>query len=417
MTVKLSDPITLPNGAVLANRLVKAAMSEGFADADNNATPRFNTLYRRWSHSGAGLLLTGNVQVDRWHLERPGNVVLDTASDRAALRDFAKAGTEAGNHLWMQLGHTGRQVSERINPAPLAPSAVEINLPRALGFSFGPPRAMSEPEILAAIDQFALAAQIARGTGFTGVQLHAAHGYLFSQFLSPLTNRRTDAWGGPLENRARLLLETVASVRKAVGADFPIGIKLNSSDFQKGGFTNDEAVRLVGWLHEVGLDLLELSGGSLEQPKMVGLAILDEGADARAPSTLAREAYFVDYAAKVRAAAKMPVLVTGGFRTVAGMAEALDSGALDLVGIGRPMLVETDLPRRILNGETKVAPRAEAALQVFQILPWFNAQFERLADGLEPDPALTGDAAQAWFGPHEDAIFTALAARRERAAA
>ena len=417
MTVKLSDPITLPGGAVLANRLVKAAMSEGFADADNNATPRFNTLYRRWSHSGAGMLLTGNVQVDRWHLERPGNVVADAASDRAALRAFAKAGTEAGNHLWMQLGHTGRQVSDRINPAPLAPSAVEINLPRALGFSFGPPRAMSEAQILAAIDQFAVAAQIARETGFTGVQLHAAHGYLFSQFLSPLTNRRTDAWGGPLENRARLLLETVAAVRQAVGADFPIGIKLNSSDFQKGGFTNDEAVRLVGWLGELGLDLLELSGGSLEQPKMVGLAILDEGADARRPSTIAREAYFVDYAAKVRAAAKMPVMVTGGFRTVAGMAEALESGALDLVGIGRPMLVETDLPRRILSGEVQVAPRPEAGLQVFQILPWFNAQFERLADGLEPDLALTGEAAMAWFGPREDAVFTALAARRERVAA
>jgi len=417
MTVKLSDPITLPGGAVLANRLVKAAMSEGFADADNNATLRFNTLYRRWSHSGAGLLLTGNVQVDRWHLERPGNVVLDTASDRAALRAFARAGTQAGNHLWMQLGHTGRQVSERINPAPLAPSAVEINLPRALGFSFGPPRAMSEAQILAAIDQFAVAAQIARETGFTGVQLHAAHGYLFSQFLSPLTNRRTDAWGGPLENRARLLLETVAAVRQAVGADFPIGIKLNSSDFQKGGFTNDEAVRLVGWLGELGLDLLELSGGSLEQPKMVGLAILDEGADARRPSTIAREAYFVDYAAKVRAAAKMPVMVTGGFRTVAGMAEALESGALDLVGIGRPMLVETDQPRRILSGEVQVAPRPEAGLQVFQILPWFNAQFERLADGLEPDLALTGEAAMAWFGPREDAVFTALAARRERVAA
>ena len=417
MSIKLSDPITLPNGVVLANRLVKAAMSEGFADADNNATERFVTLYRRWSRSGAGLLLTGNVQVDRLHLERPGNVVADAASDRAALRAFAKAGTEAGNHLWMQLAHTGRQVSDRINPAPLAPSAVEINLPRGLGFSFGPPREMREADIRTAIGQFAAAAKIARETGFTGVELHAAHGYLFSQFLSPLSNRRTDAWGGPLENRARLLLETLAAVRAAVGPDFPIGIKLNSSDFQTGGFTNDEAVRLVEWLNDAGLDLLELSGGSLEQPKMAGLALGEEGADARPASTIAREAYFVDYAAKVRAAAKMPVLVTGGFRTVAGMAEALETGALDLVGIGRPMLVETDLPRRILAGSVEVAPRPEEALQVFQILPWFNAQFERLADGLEPDLALTAEAAQALFGPREDAVFNALAARRERVVA
>lgn len=417
MTASLSDPITLPSGAVLTNRLVKAAMSEGFADTDNNPTERFATLYRRWSASGAGLLLTGNVQVDRWHLERPGNVVADAASDRTDLAAFAKAGTEDGAHLWMQLSHTGRQVSDRINAAPLAPSEVEIRLPREAGFNFGPPRAMTEAEIRAAIDQFAFAARLARETGFTGVQLHAAHGYLFSQFLSPLTNRRTDAWGGSLENRARLLLETLAAVRGAVGPDFPIGIKLNSSDFQRGGFTNAEAVQLVDRLNDVGLDLLELSGGSLEQPKMVGVNPLDEGADARPASTLAREAYFIDYAAKVRAAAKMPVMVTGGFRTVAGMSEALERGDLDLVGIGRPMLVEPDLPRRILEQRTELAPAPELDLHVYQLLPWFNAQFERLGDGLEPDLTLTGEDAVALFVPREDRVFADLLARRRLQAA
>lgn len=276
---------------------------------------------------------------------------------------------------------------------------------------------MTETEILAAIDQFAFAARLARETGFTGVQLHAAHGYLFSQFLSPLTNRRTDAWGGSLENRARLLLETLAAVRGAVGPDFPIGIKLNSSDFQRGGFTNAEAALLVDRLDDAGLDLLELSGGSLEQPKMVGVNPLDEGVDARPASTIAREAYFIDYAAKVRAAAKMPVMVTGGFRTVAGMSEALESGDLDLVGIGRPMLVEPDLPRRILERRTGNAPAPEAGLHLYQLLPWFNAQFERLGDGLEPDLTLTGDDATALFVPREDQVFADLLARRRLQAA
>jgi 2,4-dienoyl-CoA reductase-like NADH-dependent reductase (Old Yellow Enzyme family) len=417
MTATLSTPLPLPGGATLPNRIVKAAMSEGIADANNDATPRLETLYRRWSESGAGMLLSGNVQVDRFHLERPGNVVLDGETDLVAMRAYAKAGTSAGNHLWMQLSHTGRQVDEKINGAPLAPSIVEIDFPRGAGYSFARPREITEPEILRVIEQFAFAAKLARETGFTGIQLHAAHGYIISQFLSPLANRRTDAWGGSLRNRARLLLETIAAVRKAVGSDFPVSIKLNSSDFQKGGFTNDECVELVGWLNETTLDLLELSGGSLEQPKVVGIAIKDEGVDARPASTVAREAYFVDYSARVRAAAKMPVMVTGGFRTVSVMQEALAKGELDAVGIGRPMLVDTALPSRILNGEIEVAPRPEASINLFHLLPWYNAQIERLADGLDPDLTLTGEAAAAQFAVAEPAVFEAIRNARKRRAA
>lgn len=417
MTSPLAAPLTLPGGAVLANRIVKAAMSEGVADAHNDVTPRLINIYRRWSESGAGLLLSGNVQVDRFHLERPGNVVFDGASDLAGLRAYAQAGTHAGNHFWAQLSHTGRQVDEQINGAPLSPSDVEIDFPRGAGYAFARPRIMSEADIENVIAQFAFAAKLARDVGFTGVQLHAAHGYIISQFLSPLANRRADAWGGSLKNRARLLIETIAAVRKAVGSGFPISIKLNSSDFQKGGFTNDECVELVGWLNETTLDLLELSGGSLEQPKVVGIAVKDEGVDARPASTKAREAYFVDYSARVRAAAKMPVMVTGGFRTVAVMEEALARGELDAVGIGRPMLVDPELPKRILSGEVKVAPTAEAAIDLFHLLPWFNAQFERLADNLDPDPALTGAAAAEMFKVSEAKVFADLLAARETVAA
>lgn len=416
MTATLSTPLKLPSGATLPNRIVKAAMSEGIADANNDATPRLETLYRRWAQSGAGMLLTGNVQVDRHHLERPGNVVLDAKTDLAALRAYAKAGTSAGNHLWMQLGHTGRQVDAKINPAPLAPSVVEIDVMRGIGYEFAKPRAMTEEDILHVMDQFAFAARTARETGFTGVQLHAAHGYVLSQFLSPLANRRTDAWGGSLENRARFLLETIAAVRRAVGPDFPISIKLNSSDFQKGGFTNAECIELVGWLNGSTLDLLELSGGSLEQPKQVGVSIKDEGEDARPESTKKREAYFLDYAASVRAAAKMPVMVTGGFRTVATMNEALANGDLDVVGLGRPMIADPELPRRILNGEVDRAPTPEDRINLFHLLGWNNTQIERLADGLDPDLDLDGEAAVALFKAREEKVFADLLNRARRVA-
>ncbi len=244
MNTILSEPLKLPCGATLSNRLGKAAMSEGMAGPDNRSTSRLETLYRRWAGSGAGLLLSGNIQVDRWHLERPLNLVIDDESGMAELKRLTAAGTSHGSHFWGQLNHTGRQVDVAINSSPLAPSAVEVDVIRGTGYAFAPPRAMTEAEIERAIGQFAFSARKVREAGFTGVQLHAAHGYLISQFLSPLSNRRTDRWGGALENRSRFLLRTLQAVRDAVGPDFPIGVKLNASDFQKGGFTHAECVEL-----------------------------------------------------------------------------------------------------------------------------------------------------------------------------
>ncbi len=417
MTDLLSRPLPLPCGAVLSNRLVKAAMSEGLADPDNRSTQRLETLYRRWAASGAGLLLSGNVQVDRWHLERPGNIVLD---DRCGLDDL-KALTEAaragGAHFWAQLSHTGRQVDSAINAQPLAPSPVEIDVIRGAGFSFAMPREMTDAEIERAIAQFAWSAAQARAAGFTGVELHAAHGYLLSQFLSPLSNRRTDRWGGSLENRARLLLETIAAVRAAVGPEFPIGIKLNASDFQKGGFTNTECLRLVEWLNGTSLDLLELSGGSLEQPKQVGASLKDEGEDFRPESTIRREAYFVAFAGAVRAVANMPVMVTGGFRSRAAMEAALQAGELDLIGIGRPMIADPLTPARLLTGEIERTLTPEDGIGLFHLLGWYNMQLERLGDGLDPDLSLDGGEATAAFKLVEARYMTTLLKQRSRLAA
>ena len=271
MPVSLSDPLKLPCGAVLKNRFAKAAMTEGLADAHNRATGRHVTLYRRWAEGGAGLLLTGNVMVDRRYLERAGNVAIDgpqSEDARRALNAWADAATEAGAAIWMQISHAGRQTPKMIAKQPVAPSAVGVDLP---GGQFGAPRALGEPEIEDVIARFAHVASTAKAAGFTGVQVHAAHGYLISEFLNPLVNRRDDKWGGSLENRARLLLRSVDAVRAKVGSGFPVSVKLNSSDFQKGGFSFEECLEVIERLNGAGIDLLEISGGNYEQPRMMGI--------------------------------------------------------------------------------------------------------------------------------------------------
>ena len=411
MTDALSGPLRLPCGAVLPNRLCKAAMTEGVADPLLRATPRHATLYRRWSEGGAGLLLTGNVQIDRRDLERPGNVAIDASEPRTCsgealerLRAWARAGTVAGNHLWMQVSHAGWQSPRYVTKRPRAPSDVQLEL---LG-NYARPVPLTEEEILDFIGRFGRVATIARETGFTGVQVHGAHGYLLSSFLSPVTNRRTDAWGGSLENRARFLLETVRAVRKAVGRDFPVALKLNSDDFRKGGFSNEECVEVVRWLNDESLDLLELSGGTYEQPRLIGAVGRADSEVPLRPSTRVREAYFLEYTAAVRKVASMPVMVTGGFRTRAGMEAALAEGDCDVIGLGRPLCWQPDFVRRLLASEVDGIERMEdrlrfrdrgwlsptsplmpiKVLNTFGAQSWYYCQIFRLADGREPELGL-----------------------------
>ena len=297
----LNQPLTLPCGAVVPNRICKAAMTEGLAHPDGSASAELARLYGLWSDGGSGILLSGNIQVDGDHLERPGNVVVDgPLSEDAfqALSTMAKEGTRAGNHLWAQISHAGRQTQKIVNPSPKAPSAVRLRLPQS---QFGEPVALTHEEIETLIDRFVNCAVVCQQAGFTGVQFHAAHGYLLSQFLSPLTNQRDDQWGGVLENRARALLTIVTRARDALGKEFPLSVKLNSADFQKGGFDFDDSLTVAGWLADAGLDLLEISGGTYEQPRLLnldGVEPIDEQAIAR--STMAREAYFVDFAKAMR---------------------------------------------------------------------------------------------------------------------
>ncbi len=384
-------------------------MTEGVADASNRATERHVTLYRRWADGGAGVLLTGNVQVDRRYLERAGNIAIDGSQDRsqlAALEAMAEAGTGNDAHLWMQISHAGRQTPKLIATEPVGPSDIPVALP---GGRFGKPRALSGDEIRDIIKRFALAAGIAKQTGFTGVQVHSAHGYLLSEFLSPRVNVRDDEWGGSLENRARLLLDTVRAVRATVGPDFPVTVKLNSADFQKGGFSFDDCLRVIELLNEEGLDLLEISGGNYEQPKLMGIGGLEPVFEEKVrQSTRAREAYFFDYAVAASQVAKMPLMVTGGFRSADGMNEALSGGDVDMIGLARPLCVDANFPTKIMSGELQVAPDVEAGLRIgpgilgpnsrlaiikamngFARIGWFYEQIYRLADGLDPDLSMS----------------------------
>ena len=405
----ITSPLTLPCDLTIPNRLAKAAMTEQLAGPDHAPSERHRTLYRRWAEGGIGLQITGNVQVDRHHLEHPQNVVLDAEPDEAqaaALKAWADAAKTSGAKLIMQLSHAGRQTPKAVNPTPQAPSAIPVDLP---GGQFGTPRAMTGGEIEAVIARFATAARAACASGFDGVQVHAAHGYLLSSFLNPRANQRTDEWGGSLENRARLLLRTVEAVREAVPSSFAVSVKLNSADFQKGGLTEEDSARVAGWLAERGVDLLEVSGGSYEQPAMMDMEGLEARHEAaKAESTKRREAYFLRFAEALRAKTTLPLMVTGGFRTRAGMNEALLSGATDLVGLARPLCVEPDLPRRLLAGEAEGVPSYEKrlalgpgplgpaskiplvrALNGFGVMAFFYENIRRMADGEEPKESMT----------------------------
>ncbi len=388
MTSTLLRPLRLPNGTVLQNRLAKSAMSERLAGESGAANDALVHLYRRWSAGGAGLLVTGNVMVDKRAIGESGNVVVEDDSHAAELALWARAATSSGNQAFVQINHPGRQSPRMLSRRPVAPSAVAM---RGAFGTFARPRALEDDEVVAIIDRFAKTAAIVQAAGFTGVQIHAAHGYLVNQFLSPLTNLREDRWGGSPDNRRRFLIEIVRRVRASVGKEFPVAVKLNSADFQRGGFDEAESMAVVEALDAEGIDLLEISGGTYESA-----AMFDE-AKAAHPSSRAREAFFLEYAEKVRDKTRVPLMVTGGFRTARGMSEAIDGGAVDLVGLARPLAIEPDLPARLLVGTADARPihiatgikKLDALIQG----AFYQAQIRRIARGLEPKPDLSRLAA------------------------
>jgi 2,4-dienoyl-CoA reductase-like NADH-dependent reductase (Old Yellow Enzyme family) len=342
----LGQPLTLPCGATIKNRICKSAMSENLGTVDFHPTPNLTRLYGRWADGGMGLCITGNVMVDSNALGEPRNVVIEDENHMDMLKEWASSAHKTGMHLWVQLNHPGKQSPKTLSPEPVAPSAIPFS--GNLGRFFNPPRALTGDEIRDLISRFAKAAKIAKKAGFTGVQIHGAHGYLVSQFLSPQHNQREDEWGGSIENRMRFVLEIYRAIRKAVGKKFPVGVKLNSSDFMRGGFTEDESVQVAAALAKEGADLIEISGGTYEKPAMTGRT--------REFKDSPTEAYFLSYAEKVRKHVDTPLMITGGFRTARGMADAVATGGIDLVGLARPLCIDPDLPQKILSGEDYVSP-------------------------------------------------------------
>ncbi len=381
--MRIREPLRLPSGLVLPNRLAKAAMTEGLADGRGWPGQPLERLYHRWGAGGAGLLVTGNAMVDGRWLERAGNVVMDDPAALPALRRWAEVAREGGTPAIVQLSHPGRQTNRFGSSRPVAPSAGDAV--HVLGF-FARPRALDEAGIARVVRQFADAAALAQDAGFDGVQVHAAHGYLLSQFLSPLVNRREDAWGGSIEGRSRLLREVVGAVRARTGPRFTLSVKLNSADFQRGGFDEEDALAVVRILGDAGVDLLEISGGNYESPIFL--------VDGRRESTRSREAYFLDFARRVRGVSRIPLMVTGGFRSAAAMEAALAEDALDVVGLARPFAVAPSFPSDLISGrrercEVRPPQVTRGPFAALAEAAWFYRQMYRMSEGRDPAPRLS----------------------------
>ncbi len=385
MKKALSDKITLTNGVSIKNRLFKSAMSEQLGDKSHDPTDGLIRLYHTWARGGIGVSVTGNVMVDRTALGEPRNVVLDEKSDLEKFNAWADAGRKNHTHIWMQLNHPGKQTPKFLDTEPVAPSPIPLE--KGLSKVFNTPRELTEDEIQIIIQKFAVSAGLAKETGFTGVQIHSAHGYLVNQFLSPHHNRRTDQWGGSLENRSRFALEVYQAIRRAVGEDFPVAIKLNSSDFRDGGFSLEEAIQVAVELEKAGINLVEISGGSYENPEMMG-------SPAGSPAKKAdREGYFFDHAKAIGHALTIPLVLTGGFRSGPAMEDAINDGAANLIGLARPLAMEPDFPDRLLK-DTSLSislPRLSTGIRALDKtisigLTWYEYQLYTIGKGKKVNP-------------------------------
>lgn len=375
----IKEAFNFSNGATIPNRICKAAMGEQLAP-NGEITDKLIHLYELWGKGGAGLLITGNVMVDHKAVNSNGTPIIEDESKLEKLKELAYKAQKNGSKLWMQINHPGRQAPKKINKEIVAPSVVPLE-PKKV---FGIPKALSNEEIIDLIERFGNTALIAKKAGFSGVQIHGAHGYLISQFLSSRTNLRTDQWGGSLENRARFAIEIYRNIRTKVGNDFPISIKINSADFQKGAFTEDESIKVIQMLSREGIDLIEVSGGTYEKAAMMGESLKE--------STKKREAYFSDFIVKARKATKTPLMLTGGFRSVAAMEEALKNDELDIIGLARPFARNVNVANEFLNGKIQSfpVPKIKTGIKAidkkgFLDTLWHTYQLVRIGNGKNPN--------------------------------
>ncbi|RDW59459.1 hypothetical protein BP6252_12546 [Coleophoma cylindrospora] len=379
-TPTIASPLTLPNGVVIANRLAKAAMAENLAPKSNVPDENFKRIYKIWAAGGWGIVMTGNVQVDPAHLGSPQDLSVDQSrlSDPVYLKAWQEwADACKGSTTIVQINHPGRQTpmgagNRGMFAKAVAPSAIPLNfgdsiiaqLMRAL--LFGTPRALATEEVEVIIEQFVAAGKLSYDSGFQGVEIHGAHGYLLAQFMSSGTNKRTDAFGGSASKRVEIVVRIINGIREKTSPDFIIGLKLNSVDQATSGDSNEDCIEQVRRIVDAGIDFLEISGGSYESPTM------STGLVEKSARTKAREAYFLEFAQLIRQnVPKVPLMVTGGFRTLAGIEAAIASKDTDMVGIGRPACLEGKLPKEILLN-SNVTNKEEVVLQApKQELNWF----------------------------------------------
>ena len=377
MTEKLFESLSLPNGQQVKNRFFKSAMHEAMAKRDNEPTQEYVNLYETWARENIGILVTGNVMVDRKGLAEPGNVVVDEETDKIMLEKWARAGGKKATKLIMQLNHPGKQAPKTITKNPVAPSA--IPLAGDLGAFFNPPRALTEQEVKGLVQKYIASAQVAYETGFAGVQLHAAHGYLINQFLSAADNQRTDQYGGSLENRMRFLLEIYEGIRRVTPADFIIGVKINSADFKDRGFTEADSLAVIEVLSDLGIDFVEISGGNYEKPKMF--------AESKG------QVFFLDFAKKVADKVTAPIVLTGGISKLSSMKEILAETNIAMLGLARPLALDPQLVTKIKEGTyrdiqvprltTKIR-KLDERLGSYLALNYYEMQMARIGRGQSP---------------------------------
>ena len=376
----LFTPITLPNGTTIKNRFFKSAMSEGMGTRDFQPKKNIATLYKRWAEGGTGLIITGNIMVDPKGTAEPGNIVFDKNSNMEILKNWAKQGQQHGAKVMVQLNHPGKQVPKTIAKETVAPSTIPLG--NGLNKLFSTPRALTTSEVEELVQKFVTSAKVAKEAGFSGVQIHAAHGYLISQFLSPHDNRRTDKYGGSLENRMRFLKEIYLGMREELGKDFTIGIKINSTDFKEDGLTEEDSLKTIIELANLGLDFVEISGGTYERPAMMG-----------ATSKSTNQVFFAEYSKKLKQKIEIPVFVTGGIRSINAMNTLLNDNTTDFIGIARPLTIDPNIPNKIKQGTytivetTRVSTGVKKLDKIFGSLlgiVYYQVLMQNIAKGKEP---------------------------------
>jgi len=376
----LFTPITLPNGTTIKNRFFKSAMSEGMGTRDFQPKKNIATLYKRWAEGGTGLIITGNIMVDPKGTAEPGNIVFDKNSNMEILKNWAKQGQQHGAKVMVQLNHPGKQAPKTVSKQTVAPSAVPLG--NGLNKLFSTPRALTTSEVEELVQKFVTSAKVAKEAGFSGVQIHAAHGYLISQFLSPHDNRRTDKYGGSLENRMRFLKEIYLGMREELGKDFTIGIKINSTDFKEDGLTEEDSLKTIIELANLGLDFVEISGGTYERPAMMG-----------ATSKSTNQVFFAEYSKKLKQKIEIPVVVTGGIRSINAMNTLLNDSTTDFIGIARPLTIDPNIPNKIKQGTytivetTRVSTGVKKLDKIFGSLlgiVYYQVLMQNIAKGKEP---------------------------------